>query len=363
LLGVHCGSASPAGFVGNPPVFTKEIAMNTSMFGADLPALLKYPRTPHLEGSRLQDGDEGYEHVPYNCLAGRYIVIEEKLDGGNSGVSYDGAGEQLLQSRGHYLVGGGRERQFNLFKRWASAHESALLECLEDRYVMYGEWLHKKHSVFYDSLPHYFAEFDIWDRSREVFLSTEARAQVLAGAPVLAVPVLYAGIAPKTLREMQNLIQTLWAARLSEQKGLSMAAALHTATPPTTLDELQRLVQSLMAAKPKYNAKAWLPTSLGKSANWRENFEKVIAKEQLDLTQAWKQTDKSDLSEGLYIKVEENGQTLERYKWVRADFVQAILDSNKHHAEQPFVPNQLRTGVDIFAPQLTHSWESKREGV
>lgn len=310
--------------------------MNTLMSGADLPALLKYPRTPHLEGSRLQEGDEGYEHVPYSQLAGRYIVIEEKLDGGNSGVSYDGAGDQWLQSRGHYLAGGGRERQFNLFKRWASAHESVLLEHLEDRYVMYGEWLHKKHSVFYDALPHYFAEFDIWDRSREVFLSTDARAKVLAGAPVLAVPVLYAGIAPATIQEMYRLIRNITSARFP--------------------DEMARLFQAAGKVKSIRDVRAWLPRSLAKSPAWRTRFEEVVKAENLDLAKAWKHADGSDLTEGLYIKVEENGITKERYKWVRPDFVQTILESNKHHAEQPFIPNQLRDGVDIFAPQLTHTW-------
>lgn len=100
--------------------------------------LLKFPRTGHIEGSRLQKGDEDCTHVPYSKIAGRYIVAEEKLDGANSGASFSEGAELLLQSRGHYLSGGGRERQFNLFKRWATAHESVLLACLEDRYVMYG---------------------------------------------------------------------------------------------------------------------------------------------------------------------------------------------------------------------------------
>ncbi|ATU67114.1 RNA ligase family protein [Piscinibacter gummiphilus] len=126
--------------------------------------ILKYPRTPHLEGSRLQPGDEGHEHVRIASLAGRHAVIEEKLDGANAGISFTSGGELLLQSRGHYLVGGGRERQFGPFKQWATAHEACLLERLEDRYVMYGEWLYAKHSVSYDQLPHWFCEFDIYDR-------------------------------------------------------------------------------------------------------------------------------------------------------------------------------------------------------
>src|SRR6187401_1412377 len=99
--------------------------------------LYKYPSTQHLQGSQLQRGDSGADkpgRAPYSALAGRYIVVEEKLDGANCGVSFGAGGDLLLQSRGHYLVGGGRERQFGILKRWAAAHESALLERLGDQY-------------------------------------------------------------------------------------------------------------------------------------------------------------------------------------------------------------------------------------
>ena len=76
--------------------------------------LIKYPRTPHLESSRLQSGDIEHGQQPYHLLAGQYIVVEEKLDGANCAISFSESGELLLQSRGHYLTGGGRERQFNL---------------------------------------------------------------------------------------------------------------------------------------------------------------------------------------------------------------------------------------------------------
>ena len=105
--------------------------------------LAKYPRTPHLQGSRYQPGDNG-DPVPYAELLGKTIVVEEKLDAANAGLSFDAAGQLLLQSRGHYLDVdrlGGRERQFNLFKQWARAHEGQLLDVLEDRYVLYGEFM------------------------------------------------------------------------------------------------------------------------------------------------------------------------------------------------------------------------------
>src|SRR4051812_10400132 len=134
-------------------------------------AITKYPRTQHLEGSRLQPGDEDLDQVPFADVAGRHVVVEEKVDGANAGVRFDSGGDLLLQSRGHFLTGGPREKHFNLFKQWAHAHAPALLDALLDRYVLFGEWLYAKHTVFYDRLPHYFLEFDVLDTQTGEFLS------------------------------------------------------------------------------------------------------------------------------------------------------------------------------------------------
>lgn len=253
--------------------------------------LTKYPRTPHLQGSRYQPGDKGAP-VSYQCLAGRFIVVEEKLDAANAGLSFDEGGQLLLQSRGHYLAierMGGRERQFNLFKHWGRAQENRLLSRLEDRYVMYGEFMHAKHSLFYDALPHLFCEFDIWDRAAAVFLDTATRHALLASVPVVSVPVLYAGVAPRRLEDLL----------------------------------------------------AFVGPSAARTCQWREAFEAEVSRQGLDSVQCWKQTDPSDHAEGLYIKVEENARTVERYKFVRPDFTQTILDSGSHHSERPVIPNVL----------------------
>ena len=70
--------------------------------------MLKYPRTPHIQGSRIQPGDEDLSQITFRVIAGRRIVVEEKCDGANSAVSFDTDGSLLLQSRGHYLTGGAR---------------------------------------------------------------------------------------------------------------------------------------------------------------------------------------------------------------------------------------------------------------
>lgn len=139
------------------------------MFLQSIP-FLGYPPTAHIAGSRLQFGDSAKDQTPLTSIAGKWGVIEEKLDGANAGLSFGEGGDLRLQSRGHYLLGGWNERQFALFKTWARAHEDRLLALLEDRYTLFGEWLHAKHSIWYDCLPHLLAEFDIWDRSRRSLL-------------------------------------------------------------------------------------------------------------------------------------------------------------------------------------------------
>ena len=137
--------------------------------------LIKYPRTHHLEGSRLQQGDEDLSQIPFSTIRGKYLVIEEKVDGANCAISFNENKELLLQSRGHYLTGGYRERHFNFLKQWASIHQDELYQVLTTRYIMYGEWLFAKHTVYYDKLPHYFLEFDIYDKEKQIFLSTSSR--------------------------------------------------------------------------------------------------------------------------------------------------------------------------------------------
>lgn len=267
--------------------------------------LLKYPRTAHLEGSRLQEGDDASDQVRLASLAGQYVVLEEKLDGANCAISFTSGGELLLQSRGHYLTGGGSERQFNLLKPWAAAHEAELLSRLEDRFVMYGEWCYAKHSCWYDRLPAYFLEFDIYDRREGRFLSTAARRALLDGSAVVSVPVLYEGPMPRTVKELRQFVRP----------------------------------------------------SLAKSTAWRQKLENAVQREGQSLALVHRQTDLSDLAEGLYAKTESAAHVEGRYKWVRSDFVQAILDSGSHHSQRPILPNQLAEGVDLYAPRPLVTWE------
>lgn len=263
--------------------------------------IIKYPRTRHVAGSRIQKGDEDLDIVPLESLYGRHVVIEEKQDGANSGISFDVEARLHLQSRGHFLTGGPRERQFTLFKQWASARCEELFCALGDRYVAYGEWMYSKHTVFYDALPHYWMEFDILDRERSTpdgpfFLDTPSRAKVLAGLPIVPVKVLWSGV---------------------------------------------------------FSREVCLPDLIGPShfisPNHADALREACAKTGQDFERIARETDITGLMEGLYLKVEEEGRVVERLKFVRPDFVNKIIENEEHHLNRPIVPNQLLPGVDLFA--------------
>ena len=43
--------------------------------------------------------------------------------------------------------------------------------------------------------------------------------------------------------------------------------------------------------------------------------------------------------EGVYLKFEENGRVIDRYKFVRAGFTQTVSESGSHWASRPIIPN------------------------
>jgi hypothetical protein len=255
---------------------------------------LKYPRTQHIQGSKLQKGDEDLAAVPFISLSDKNVVIEEKMDGANCAISYGEDAKLLLQSRGHYLVGGAGEKHFNLFKQWASTHAECLYDVLGSRYVCYGEWLFAKHTIFYDLLPHFFLEFDIYDRETGVFLSTPRRIELLRELPVFSVRVLFSGELA-SYQEMASLVG-----------------------PSGFISD-----------------------------NHLQNLEKQARKLRLSEERTHKETDQSRLMEGLYIKIEEDGVVKERYKFIRNGFLTAVLESESHWLNRPILPNMLQNGACI----------------
>lgn len=257
--------------------------------------IVKYPRTQHLSGSGLQKGDEDLDVVSFKDLSGKYIVVEEKIDGGNCGISFDKNANLLLQSRGHFLNGANDYPHFDLFKAWANFKLSELFDILGDQYIMYGEWMLALHSIYYDLLPHYFMEFDIYDKASKKFLSTKKRAEITKNV-VYSVPVLYEGVFKNEKHLTGFIKRSLY---VSDDASESLRQELTDKRIP---DELASKILSL----------------------------------------------NDTISEGLYIKVEEGDFVIDRLKYVRPNFVQTIASSETHWLDRPMIQNKLAEGKNIY---------------
>jgi hypothetical protein len=172
--------------------------------GASRDEFIKYPRTPHLFGSKGTDDDKHLGPEESEAfIAEPSLIVEEKLDGTNVGIHFTANGRMVLQCRGHE-IGVGMHPQYDLFKQWTSVKREMLEEMLEDRLILYGEWLYATHSVHYQALPHYFFEFDIYDKEMEHFLALNIRLAMLGDTGIQTVPVIHRGVA--TLETLQGLI-------------------------------------------------------------------------------------------------------------------------------------------------------------
>jgi hypothetical protein len=161
--------------------------------GRSFGEFVKYPRTPHLFGSRGTDDDKHLgDDESARFLADSSLIVEEKLDGTNVGLHFSADGAMALQSRGH-LIAEGMHPQYDLLKQWAAVKRPVLEAMLEDQFILFGEWVYARHSVLYRRLPHYFFEFDIYDKRAGAFLDLGRRLGLLDGTGLQTVPVIHRG--------------------------------------------------------------------------------------------------------------------------------------------------------------------------
>jgi len=161
--------------------------------GSSNDTFIKYPRTPHMFGSRGTDDDKHLDRGESSeLIADRSLIVEEKLDGTNVGIHFTTAGRMVLQCRGHEITEG-MHAQYDLFKQWTMGKRPVLETMLSDRLILFGEWLFARHSLHYRRLPHYFFEFDIYDKQSGDFLDLETRLMLLEGTGILTVPVIHRG--------------------------------------------------------------------------------------------------------------------------------------------------------------------------
>ena len=176
----------------------------------------KFPHTPHLlwlgEGAprddKIMSRREAQEFLE------QPVVIEEKVDGGNLGLSVGADGRIRAQSRGNFLAPGRCHAQWNPLWPWLAQREHALVSALGSERTLFGEWCHARHTIAYDALPDWFIAFDVFEPGKGLFWPTDRRNVLAAELSLSTVPEVARG--RLALRDVPALLgkSALGAARM-----------------------------------------------------------------------------------------------------------------------------------------------------
>lgn len=133
----------------------------------------QYPRTPHLPfnyGGAMADdiiADSSAMELINNATR---VLVQEKMDGANLRIYYNGVDNPIIGNREHllkkgYLKDTPAKLQFRPTWNWAYENKETfrtLTKMLGTIPVVYGEWLYAQHSTKYDKLPSLFMAYDIY---------------------------------------------------------------------------------------------------------------------------------------------------------------------------------------------------------
>jgi len=172
----------------------------------------RFPHTPHLAWlgeSSPRDDKVLSSHEATALLAGD-VLVEEKLDGANVGLSLAPDGGLRAQNRGQYLVEP-HVGQFARLPAWLAQHGDALHSVLTPHLILFGEWCAARHSLDYAALPDWFLLFDVYDRSVDRFWSSLRRNELASGAGLVTVPsVLHGKTSLTALKQLVATKQSLY---------------------------------------------------------------------------------------------------------------------------------------------------------
>lgn len=165
----------------------------------------RFPHTPHLawlgEGTPRDDKVMSPSEAA-ELLAGD-VVVEEKLDGANVGLSLASDGSLRAQNRGQYLAEP-NSGQFARMPAWLAQHSQAIISVIKPNLILFGEWCAARHSLGYAALPDWFLLFDVYDRTAACFLSSSRRNALASAAGLVTVPRVLQGTA--TVSELKKIV-------------------------------------------------------------------------------------------------------------------------------------------------------------
>ncbi len=148
-----------------------------------------FPHTPHLAwlAAGTPRADKVMSIEERCAFLDGPILVEEKVDGANLGLSFDKDGNIRAQNRGGYILPPW-SGQFSKLGSWVSYRLDTLFDGLGSDLILFGEWLAVVHSIEYASLPDWFLGFDVFDRRTGKFWSVAERDRLLLHMDLVRVP-------------------------------------------------------------------------------------------------------------------------------------------------------------------------------
>ncbi|MFI8341620.1 RNA ligase family protein [Streptomyces sp. NPDC085639] len=139
---------------------------------------IHYPRTPHLPWSPGASADD-VRAVGLAGLAGREVVVTEKLDGENTTLYADGLHARSLDSAHHPS------------RAWVKGLQGRIGAGIPAGWRVCGENMYARHSIPYEDLDSWFYGFSVWDG--EHCLDWDRTVRFLRGLGVPTPRVLWRG--------------------------------------------------------------------------------------------------------------------------------------------------------------------------
>jgi len=154
----------------------------------------RFPHTPHLLwlGDAPPRDDKILSSAEVSSLLVDEVVVEEKLDGANLGLSLTSDRKIRAQNRGQYLLEP-YTGQFTRLSSWLTLHREALHRALKPELILFGEWCAARHSLGYSALPDWFLLFDVYDRNSRQFWSSSRRNALACDIGLVTVPQVFHG--------------------------------------------------------------------------------------------------------------------------------------------------------------------------